>query len=139
MNKNVVRGYVLAFVALGFGLGSFRYSIGSLDNTGPGLFPLLVSSMLLAIAILIVIRARYEAPDRLEIKVRSIASVLAGLVGFVLVSKIVGMIVGIVVLVFVAALAGSSYSWRSNLKISAALIVVAFAFQGLLGLHLGLY
>ncbi len=139
MNRNLIRGLVLVLIALGFGFGSLRYSIGNLDNTGPGLFPLLVSCLLLAVACLIVLRARYEAPVQLQIKLRSISFVLVGLIGFVLVSKVVGMMAGIIFLVFSAALAGPSYSWKSNIQISVALIAVAFAFQGLLGLNLGLY
>ena len=42
-------------------------------------------------------------------------------------------------MVFVASIAGSSYSWKRNLQISAGLIAVAFAFQRLLGLNLPLY
>ena len=49
------------------------------------------------------------------------------------------MVVGIVVLVFVAALAGSSYSWKRNLQVSVGLILVAAAFQKLLGLNLKLW
>jgi hypothetical protein len=44
-----------------------------------------------------------------------------------------------VFMVFVASLAGTSYSWKRSLKISAGLIAVAFAFQKLLGLNLPLY
>lgn len=139
MNRNLIRGLLLALLALGFGLGSFRYSIGNLSDAGPGLFPLMISSMLLAVAVLMIIRSRYESPVRLRIELRRISFVLGGLIGFVLVSKAVGMLGGIVALVFTTALAGTSYSWRRNLQVSVALIAVAFALQTLLGLNIGLY
>jgi len=47
--------------------------------------------------------------------------------------------VGIVVLVFTASMAGTAYSWKRNLQISAALIAVAIAFEKLLGLNLHLW
>ncbi len=139
MNRNLVRALLLAVVALGFGAGSFRYSIGDLSDAGPGLFPLMISGLLLAVAVMMIIRSRYEISVPLRIELTRISFVLGGLVGFVLVSKAVGMLGGIVALVFITALAGTSYSWRRNLQVSIALIAVAFALQTLLGLNVGLY
>ena len=42
-------------------------------------------------------------------------------------------------MVFCSSLAGTSYSVVRNLKISAGLVAMAFAFQKLLGLNLPLY
>ena len=44
-----------------------------------------------------------------------------------------------IVMVFIATIAGSTYSVVRNLKVSAGLIAVALAFQKLLGLNLPLY
>lgn len=139
MNRNLIRGLLLALLALGFGLGSLRYSIGNLSDAGPGFFPLMISGLLLAVAVMMIIRSRYESPVRIRGEMRRISFVLGGLIGFVLLSKTVGMLAGIVVLVFVSGLAGASYSWRRNLQVSVALIAVAFALQALLGLNIGLY
>ncbi len=139
MNRNLVRALLLTVLALGFGAGSFRYSIGGLSDAGPGLFPLMISGLLLAVSIMMIIRSRYEIAVPLRIGLTRISFVLGGLIGFVLVSKAVGMLGGIVALVFVAAFAGRSYSWRRNLQVSVALIAVAFALQSLLGLNIGLY
>ena len=46
---------------------------------------------------------------------------------------------GIVFLVFCSGFAGTSYSWKRNLKIAAVLVGIAFAFQKLLGVSLPLY
>lgn len=139
MNRNLVRALLLAGLALSFGAGSFRYSIGDLSDAGPGLFPLLISTLLLIVSIMMVVRSRYEAAVPLQIGWKRISLVLGGLIGFVLVSKAVGVVGGIVVLVFITALAGKSYSWQRNLQVSIALIAVAFALQSLLGLNIGLY
>lgn len=139
MNRNLIRALLLAGLALSFGAGSFRYAIGDLSDAGPGLFPLMISAMLLVVSIMMIVRSRYESAVPLEIGMKRISLVLGGLIGFVLVSKAVGVIGGIVALVFVTALAGKFYSWRRNLKVSIALIAVAFALQSLLGLNIGLY
>ena len=138
-DRNLVRGLFLAAIALTFGLGALRYPIGDFSNAGPGLFPLLVSSLVLVIAVVTIVRSRFVEPVRLNFNLKNIALILLGLCGFAVISKLLNMMAGIVFMVFVASLAGSSYSWRRNLKISAGLIAVAFAFQKLLGLNLPLY
>ena len=69
----------------------------------------------------------------------SFALILASLCGFAVVSQHLNMIAGIVFMVFCSSFAGTSYSVVRNLKVSAGLIAVAFAFQKLLGLNLPLY
>jgi hypothetical protein len=76
----------------------------------------------------------------LDFNIRNIALILASLCGFALISEHINMIAGIVVMVFFVSFAGSSpYSVMRNLKISAGLIVIALAFQKLLGFNLPLY
>lgn len=138
INRNLVRGLFLAAIAVVFGLGALRYRIGDLAHPQPGLFPLMVSSSLFVIAVIIILRSRFEETVPLHFNFRNILFILAGLVGFVGLSKLINMTAGIVTLVFVASLAGTSYSWWRNLQISAGLLAVAFAFQKLLGLNLHL-
>lgn len=138
IDRNLARGLFLTAVSLAFGLGALRYPIGDFARAGPGLFPLMVSSLLLVIALTTIIRSRFVAPERLEFNVKNIGLLLLALCGFAVVSMFLNMIAGIVFMVFVGTLAGSSYSWKRNLKIAAGLIAVAFAFQKLLGLNLPL-
>jgi NADH:ubiquinone oxidoreductase subunit K len=126
-------------ISLAFGLGSLNYNIGQFSRAGPGLFPLLVSSLLFLIGLISVVRSRFVAPVALSYNVKNIAVILLSLCGFALLSKYINMIVGIVFLVFCASFAGASYSIVRNLKISAGLIAIAFAFQKLLGLQLPLF
>jgi Tripartite tricarboxylate transporter TctB family len=137
-NQNFARGVFLAIVALMFGLGALRYDIGDPAHAGPGLFPLIVSSLLFVVAICTIVQSRLAASAPLNINLKNIALIMLGLVGFVIASKLINMMAGIAIMVFTASLAGSSYSWQRNLQISAGLIVVAIAFQKLLGLNLRL-
>lgn len=138
-DRNLLRGLFLLAVSLAFGLGALRYPIGELSNAGPGLFPLLMSSMLFVIAIITIVRSRLVKAEPVNFNARNIALILLALGGFALVSKFLNMTAGIVVMVFAASLAGSSHAWQRSLKISAGLIAVAFALQQLLGLNLPLY
>jgi hypothetical protein len=138
-DRNLVRGLFLIAISLAFGLTSLRYPIGQFSRAGPGLFPLMVSSLLFLIGLLTVVRSRFVERAHLNFNLKNIALIVLSLGGFAVISTYLNMIVGIVFMVFCASLAGTSYSVVRNLKISAGLIAVAFAFQKLLGLNLPLY
>jgi hypothetical protein len=55
-NQNAVRGVVLSAIALCFGVTALRYPIGSFAHAGAGLFPLLVSALLLLLGLITLIR-----------------------------------------------------------------------------------
>jgi hypothetical protein len=127
-------------ISLGFGLTAMHYKIGEFARAGPGLFPLLVSSLLFLIAVISVVRSRFMEHHPLDFNVKNIGLILASLCGFALVSHFLNMILGIIVMVFVASFAGKAkYSVMRNLKVAAGLIAVALAFQKLLGFNLPLY
>ena len=127
-------------VSLAFGMQSLRYPIGGFSRAGPGLFPLMVSSLLLLIGLITVIRSRFAERVHLEFNIKNISIVLASLCGFALISQHLNMIAGIVFMVFCASFAGTArYSVMRNFKIAAGLIAVGLAFQKLLGFNLPLY
>jgi hypothetical protein len=138
-NRNLVRGLFLMAIALAFGIGALGYRIDHFSRPGPGLFPLIVSCLLFVIGLISVVRARYAEAVPLDFNLKNIALILLSLCGFALISQHLNMILGITFMVFCASFAGTSYSVVRNLKITAGLIAVAFAFQELLGLSLPLY
>ena len=138
-DRNLVRGLFLMAISLIFGLSSMRLSIGEFSRAGPGLFPLMVSGLLLLIALATIVRSRFVERVDIEFNIKNISIILASLCGFALVSHFINMILGILAMVFIASLAASTYSWRRNLKIAAGLLAIAFAFQKLLGFNLPLY
>ena len=138
LNQNLARGLLLAAIALFFGGNAFRLRVGVLAHTGPGLFPLMVSSLLLVLAFLTIMQSRIAPARPLQFSLKNIGVIMLALGSFVLASDYLNMMLGIVLLVFIAGFAARTYSWRRNVLISAGLIVVALAFQTLLGLNLGL-
>jgi len=138
-DRNLARGLFLVLISLAFGLQSLRYPIGDFSRAGPGLFPALVSGLLGLIGVATIIRSRFVERVRLDLNFKNIAIIMASLCGFAVLSMYLNMIVGIVFMVFCSTTAGTSYSWVRNVKISAGLVVMALAFQKLLGLNLPLY
>jgi hypothetical protein len=138
-NRNLVKGLFLIAISLVFGLGSFRYPMGAFARAGPGLFPLLVSSLLLLLGVVMVARSFLGERAGITFNLKNIALIILSLCGFALVSQYLNMIAGIAFLVFCASVAGTDYSVMRNLKVAGFLIAVALAFQKLLGLQLPLY
>lgn len=139
-DKNLVRGLFLMAISLVFGLTALNYPVGQFSRAGPGLFPLIVSSLLFLIGLTTVVRSRFVERVPLDFKLKSIALILASLCGFAVVSEHVNMIAGIVFMVFCASFAGTAaYSVMRNTWISVGLIAIALAFQKLLGFNLPLY
>ena len=139
MDRNLARGLFLAAVSLAFGLGSLRYPVGDFAHAGAGLFPFMVSCLLFVVAIVTIIRSRFVEKVPLAFNVRNIGLLMTALCGFALVSSFINMVAGIVFMVLVASFAGSPTSWMRKAQIAAGLVIVAFAFQKLLGLNLPLY
>jgi hypothetical protein len=138
-NRNLLKGFLLIAISLAFGLGSLRYPFGAFSRAGPGLFPLLVSSLLFLLGVTAVVRSLLTERVPISFNIKNIALILASLSGFALISQHLNMIAGIFFMVFCASLAGTSYSVVRNLKIVGGLIAVALGFQKILGLQLPLY
>lgn len=127
-------------IAMAFGIPSLiSYPIGQLSRAGPGFFPAMVSGLLLLIAIATIVRSFFIEGGPLTFNLKNISLIIGSLLGFALISVYVNMILGIMFMVFCSTLAGSSYSWLRNLKISAGLVLMALALQKLLGVNLPLY
>jgi hypothetical protein len=134
--QNLSRGVVLACISLAYGLNALRLPIGDLAQTGPGLFPLIVSGFLLVLALLIIAQSFFFDSPALYFNFKNIAIIMVSLSGFVVLSKVLTLLAGIAWLVFVAGLVTKSYSWMRNLQITVALALIALAFQKFLGFNL---
>jgi hypothetical protein len=139
-DRNLIRGLFLLAISLAFGLQSLRYPVGQFARAGPGLFPLMVSSLLFVIGVATLVRSRFAEKLPIEFNFKNIAIILGSLCGLAVISLFVNMLAGIVFMVFFASLAGTAkYSVVRNLKISAGLVLVGLAFVKLLGFNLPLY
>jgi hypothetical protein len=139
IDRNLAQGVFLTVLALAFGAGALNYRLGTLSDAGPGLFPLMISGLLLIVGVISIIRSRFVEKKAMVFNLRNILLLLAALAAFAIVSELVSMSLGIIALVFVAACAGSDYSWKRNAKVAAVLLVVAFLFQQGFGLNIKLY
>jgi hypothetical protein len=84
--RNLFRGLCMVAIAAIFGLQSLRYPIGRFDRAGPGLFPLLVSALLLLLGVSAVLRSRFAPRVRLDFGMKRIGLIVTSLCGFALIS-----------------------------------------------------
>ena len=139
VNQNIGRGLLLAAVALLFLVQAPKLTIGSLSRPGPGLFPVMVASLLLFIAIVIVVRSRFLEAVPLDFHFRNIALVAASLLCFALISEYVNMLAGIIVMATMVSFASDDFSIPRAATIAGALCLIAFAMKKFLGVQLPLY
>src|SRR5215470_10733657 len=99
-NRNLLKGLLLIAISLAFGLPALRYPIGQFARAGPGLFPLLVSSLLLFLGVTIVVRSLLTERVDLNFNLKNIGLILASLCGFAVISEHLNMIAGIAFMVF---------------------------------------
>jgi len=138
-NLNLVKGLFLVALSLLFGLGALNYPLGTFDRAGPGMFPLMASSLLFVLGLIIAVRSFVVEKLVIHFNAKNIGIILVSLCGFALLAEYVSMILGIIFMVFVSSIAGISYSVVRNIKISVSLVLIALAFQKLLGVQLPLY
>ena len=138
-NRDLLRGVCLIGIALLFGVPALQYPIGTIARAGPGMFPLFVSGLLLLVGLATVVRSNFVERVPMMFNFKNVSLILGSLVAFAVVSLTLNMALGIILLVFCAALAAPPYSIVRNLQIAAVLIAIAFAFQRLFGLELNLY
>lgn len=136
LSRDLLQGLFLAFVGCVFGFKAIGHPIGSLERFGPGFFPLVMSVSLVILSLAMIVRSRFSQNSLMHFNFRNITIILFSFGIFVLVSDYANMAVGIVFLVFISTLAGSSYSFKMNTITSAILIAIALLFDRLLGLPL---
>ena len=139
VNQNTGRGLLLAAVALLFLFQAPRYTIGSLSRPGPGLFPVMVAGLLLIISIAMLARSYFIEAVPLDFRIRNIALVTTGLIGFALISEYVNMLAGIAFMTTLASYASVDFSIQRTAIITVALCLIAFAMEKGLGVLLPLY
>jgi len=139
VNQNVGKGLLLAAVSLFFLVQAPALTVGSLSRPGPGLFPVMVASILLFLAVVIVVRSRFIEAVPLDFHLRNIALIAGALLSFAIISEFVNMLAAIVVMTTIASLASSDFSIPRTATIAGALCLMAFAMKKLLGVQLPLF
>lgn len=138
-NRDVASGFLFILIALAFGISALiNYPIGALNNPGPALIPLIISSFLLVTGSGILIKGLTASAEVIAFQLKNLVTVMLAIAAFAFATKYVNLMLGIVVLISIATITIPPYSVVRNAKIIAGLIAIAAVFKYGLGLDLPL-
>jgi|TARA_A100001391_G_scaffold205447_1_gene206367 hypothetical protein len=130
-------------IAFGLAVTAFvfvNYDIGTPRQMGPGFFPVMVGIGLAAMGLALAAMSFAVTGEFEEPALRPLVTVLAGLIGFVVVTPLFGVVPSIFVLVIIASCADGQLSLLRALGLAALLSILAvLIFQVGLGIALRMF
>lgn len=132
-----VVGAAFAIIAKGDPFGVFPgYPIGTASRMGPGYFPLVLACILAALGLIIFFKSLATDGEPVEkFAVRALVFILAAVVAFGVLAKVLGIALSIVVLVMVSAFGGHEFKLKEVL-ITAIILSVSSVLIFVYGLKL---
>ena len=132
MKRDYIAGLLICLVAVFMGYNAMGYTIGSIRNIGPGLFPFALSIVLFGVGMLIAITAGETEPDSLDHfaenashypDIRGGIAIVAGMIAFILLTQTLGFVAGTFGCVFVAAIGAKDSTLVGSLALASAVTV----------------
>jgi len=116
VNKDMVAGAIFVAFAIGFGVVSTAYPMGSAAQMGPGYYPLLLSGVLGLLGLVIGL-AGWRKPAQQMVVVRPLAliSVLAAPLLFGVILRPLGFVPAVILTSLLATMAAPRMSWRARI------------------------
>lgn len=101
-----------------------RYDLGTFSYMGPGMFPVLVGSVLMGLAVLIVIPAVRTPGTEFHVEWRPLIAVLGTIAAFALMIDSFGLVPAILVMTVIAGFASERLSMRSTALLAVVIAVL---------------
>jgi hypothetical protein len=141
VREDLSAGFMFAAFGAVFALGARQYSIGTLEEMGPGFLPLCVGILLGVVGVLLIVRSLIAREDaRAELSAPPLLLIAAAICIFALIFPHLGFVAGIFVLTVLAARASPEFRVSEALSLGAFLAALAAAvFVYGLGLPLPLW
>lgn len=134
--RDIISGAAVILTGVFFAYNSTNYNLGSLQNMGAGMFPLILSVCFTALGVAILLPAFFRAGEAIEVKLKDPAIVTASIVTFALVLNHIGVILAVMLSVLISTFSVRlSWLWR----VVMAVMVAAFTyllFVRLLGMNI---
>ena len=132
-------GLMFVVVGIVFAVGATNYSMGTSARPGAGYFPLLLSVIMAILGAVVLFKSlTIETPggDPIgHIAWKPLLIIVAAIAVFGITIELLGMIVSIPILIFIASLAGDEFRWREVIANAVVLTIGSWAIF-ILGLKL---
>jgi hypothetical protein len=128
LRKDLLSGFIFIATAMIFGLAATGYNLGTLYRVGPGLFPLILCTILATLGLVVIVGGlRKDAPATGSLPWRAIVLIVASPLVFVACIEIgMGLVPATAVLAFVGAFASRSMTIRRAFLSALALAFAAW-------------
>jgi hypothetical protein len=143
MNRFISKDFWSGMMFAGFGVFALTYgsnlAVGTAVRMGPGYVPRMLSYILIALGLVILVRALMKPGETIErLHWKPIVMITAGVVAFALLFETAGMFPALVALIFLSALGGEEFKVVETVLscvVLTALCIVLFK----LGLQMNIY
>ena len=132
--RDFVAGIMFVAIGVAFAIGATRYSFGTSGRMGPGYFPLVLGLLLAFLGSTVVVKALVHRPEDQIVADpwpwKPIICILGANILFgILIGGLpsiglppMGLIVAIIVVTFVASMAGQQWNWRKVTLLALLLV-----------------
>lgn len=118
---------------------SLNLDIGSLRAMGPGYFPMLLSILMMAMALVSLWRDTSQVNDG-PVALGAVAAVILSLITFAVLIESLGLICAIAATVLIAKSADPGNTWRSSIALSTVTVMLtALVFKAILNIPINLW
>ncbi len=134
MKRDYYAGALVAFIGVFMGLNALNYNIGGLRNIGPGMLPMALSIILVALGLLIAINAAEPvgegAHDHLDPTaskypdIKGGIAIIVGMLAFVVLTQTLGFVAGTFACVFLSAIGDKDATWVGSLILATLITAV---------------
>ena len=149
MRTDYYAGALMALIGAFVGLNTLQLQVGTLLRMGPGMFPLALSIILIVVGLLIALNAGDTEADELDHldhgasaypDFQGCAAIIGGMVAFVVLTPLVGIVAGTFACVFLAAIGDKDATWLGSFVLSSVVTAIGMiVFIYLLKMNLPLF
>lgn len=116
VNKDMVAGAIFVAFAIGFGVVSTAYPMGSAAQMGPGYYPLLLSGVLGLLGLFIGLAGwRKPAQQMVVVRLLALISVLVAPLLFAVTLRPLGFVPAVILTSLLATMAAPRMSWMARI------------------------
>ena len=144
MKRDYYAGALMALLGTFAAFGAMQLQVGTLVRMGPGMFPMVLSGVLILLGLLIALNAGDDAhnPDELNHladdaspypDLRGCAAIIGGMLAFAGLTGTFGLVAGTFACVFIAAIGDRNQTWLGSLMLASIITAagVAIFYYGL--------
>src|SRR5215468_5711838 len=124
--QDLTAGFMFAAFGAIFALGARQYSIGTLDEMGPGFLPLCVGILLVLVGVLLIAKSLIAGGDALaEFSIPPLLLITCSICAFALIFPHLGLVAAIFVLTVIAARASPEFRLSEAVLLAALLAALS--------------